>query len=101
MPVRSNKARAVTVARTLPARLVDLSTTLASQLEAGPFDHAVFTGGLPDFDCLVFGHGCKPLRLCISGPPNLQAGDLRRFAQPQVLFQRRGAERPAASHGPI
>ena len=71
---------------------VDLATMIAAQLIPGPFDHAIVTGGLPDFDRLIFGHGRKPLRLCISGPLNLQGHYLPRFTQPHVLFQRRGAE---------
>src|ERR1051326_7926405 len=80
----------------LPAAIV-----FASQLEAGAFDYAVVAGGLLDFDRLVLGHGRQPLRLGVSGPLDLQAQDLRRLPQPNVLFQRGGPERSAASHGPI
>src|SRR5579871_1375784 len=78
-----------------------LPPAIATQLEPGSLDHTVVARELPDFNRLVFGHGRKPLRLGISGPLNLQAHDLRRFTQPHVLLQRRGAERTATSHGPI
>ena len=63
-------------------RATALSPISASQAVAGALDYTVLAGGLSDFNCLVFGHRRKSLRLCISRPLNLQPQDLCRFSQP-------------------
>src|ERR1700682_3725761 len=72
-----------------------------SQTKRSAIKFSVILGELLDFDKLICAHIRKILFRIARRPPNLQLGDLRGLAEPNMLLKGRAPKRTAAPDGSI
>src|SRR5580698_9743592 len=92
--------RGPVVARVLWSSLC--SSLYTTQADPATLQFRVFCGKLLDLQKLILAHVGERLRRPVaSGPKYFDAHTLRRFPQPDMLFQWRSAEGPSARDGAI